>query len=174
MVENKKRMTYLTHFSVSLVFALLYLLQYSLKLVPKINGATALLILPAVIAIGARLGEWCGFAYGVVFGFLLDSVSADTVFFSTVCLALIGFASGFLISHLFNRNIVSVIILGLGGCFTFFALKLCVYAFNGCKGIWDYFVYHSLPSTIYSFVFTLPLFYLFGKITGYSFGSKHS
>ncbi len=166
MVKNNKRVTYITHISISLVFALLYLLQYSFRIVPKINGATALLLVPAVIAAGARLGEWCGFAYGLVFGFLLDSISANVVFFSSVCLALIGFLSGFLISHLFNRNIISVIILGLGGCFAFFTFKLFIYIFHGCSGIWDYFIYHSLPSALYSFIFTVPLFYLFGKIAG--------
>lgn len=174
MIENKKRATYTSHIAISLIFALLYLLQYSFKLVPKINGATALLIVPAVIAIGARLGEWCGFTYGLIFGFLLDSVSANTVFFSAVCLALIGFFAGFLISHFFNRNIISVIILGLGGCLSYFALKLLVYAFQGCDGLWDFFVYHSLPSAIYSFVFTLPLFFLFGKISGIPFNLKTS
>lgn len=172
MVENNKRVTYITHISISLVFALLYLVQYSFRLVPKINGATALLLVPAVIAVGARLGEWCGFTYGLIFGFLLDSISADTVFFSTVCLALIGFFSGFLISHLFNRNIISVIILGLGGCLAFFTFKLFIYIFKDCGGIWDYFIHHSLPSAIYSFVFTVPLFYLFGKIAGDNYKFK--
>ncbi|MBP3692036.1 MAG: rod shape-determining protein MreD [Clostridia bacterium] len=165
MVENNKRVTYLTHITTSLILALLYLVQYSFGLIPKINGATALLLVPAIIAIGARMGEWCGFTYGLMFGFLLDSISADTVFFHTICLALIGFFAGFLISHLFNRNIISVIILGLGGCFVFFTSKLLVYAFSGCTGILSYFMYHSLPSTIYSFVFIVPLFYLFGKIS---------
>ena len=171
MVNNKKGVSYTTHLSVSIVFLLLFLLQYNLRLIPKIGGASALLLIPAVIAVGAVLGEWPGLFYGLISGFLLDSVTADSVFFCTLVLTVIGFLSGLLISYLFNRNLLSVIILGIGGCTLFFVSKWLLYVFSGYGGVISYFCYHTLPSILYSCVFTVPLFFLIKRLTA---GSRHS
>lgn len=163
MNKSKKSGGYILHSCLILFILIIYILQYSIKSVPDIKGATALLLVPAVIAIAARFGEWMGFYYGLGIGLLIDSVS-DSVFFNTVSLAILGFIVGLLISNLLNRNFYSVVILGLVGCLAFFCAKLIVFIIYGYTGALDYLFYHTIPSAIYSGLFCSPIYYLFAWI----------
>lgn len=145
------------------IFFVFFIITYTDIFKINIGNAAPQLMLPAVVAVAFFYGEWTGFVVGMVSGALCDAFAANTVCFNMIALMLIGFAVGLVINRYFNQNVFSALILSFAAAFAyFFSLWLVYYVFKGMGGAWQYFIYYSLPSMVYTALFIL-ITYLPGR-----------
>lgn len=145
------------------MFLVFFALTYTELLPLKIANATPMLLVPLTVAIGFFYGEWAGFAGGMVMGILADAVAADTVCFNMIVLMLIGVTTGILVNHYMNKNIFSILMLSLAAAMLYFLFSwLIFFVAAGFAGKIQFFLYHSIPSAVYTALFILPA-YLPGK-----------
>lgn len=145
------------------LYLLFYLLTYTELLPLSIGNATPQLLVPITVAVGFFYGEWAGFSAGMIAGIFADAVSADTVCFNMIALMLIGLASGLMVNHYINRNIFSALMLSVSASAVYFIFHwLIFFVAAGFTGKLQFFLYHSLPSIVYSSLFIL-IAYLPGR-----------
>ncbi len=151
---NKQNVSYLPGIIYGAIFLIFYMLTYTDILRLNIGNAAPQLLISAVVAVGFFYGEWSGFVAGLFSGILADAVAANTVCFNMISLMLIGLISGLLINRLLNQNIFSALILSLAASFLYhFSYWIVFFVANSVADSAMYFLYHSLPSIIYSALF---------------------
>lgn len=160
---NKQNTSLLPTVIYAAIFFVFYILTYTDILRLSIGNAAPQLLVSAVVAVAFFYGEWTGFIVGMVAGIFADAVAASTVCFNMITLMLIGLTVGLLINRYLNQNIFSAIILcAAANLIYFFAYWLIFFVFKSYQGSWQYFLYYSLPSAVYSTVFIF-LTYLPGR-----------
>ncbi len=141
------------------MFLLFFALTYTEVLPLKIVNAAPMLLVPLTVAIGFFYGEWAGFTAGMVMGIFADAVAADTVCFNMIVLMFVGLATGILVNHYINKNILSAIMLSFAASIVYFFLSwLIFFAAAGFAGKIQFFLYHSVPSAVYTALFILPAY----------------
>lgn len=141
------------------MFLLFFAFTYTELFPLKIVNAAPMLLVPLTVAIGFFYGEWAGFAAGMVMGILADAVAADTVCFNMIVLMLIGLATGILVNHYINKNIFSALMLSFAAAIIYFLFNwLIFFVAVGFAGKIQYFLYHSIPSAVYTTLFILPAY----------------
>ena len=146
-----------------LLFAVFYLLTYTELFPLTIGNATPQLLISATVAVGFFYGEWAGFTAGMIAGIFADAVAADTVCFNMIVLMLIGLSVGLAVNHYVNKNIFSALLLSFAASTVYFVLHwLVFFVATGFIGKLQFFLYHSLPSLVYSSLFIL-IAYLPGR-----------
>lgn len=123
-----KRFVYLSVFS---VLAFLFLLLQSTGLITfRIGNAVPQLTLVFTVLAGFYFKAYHGILFGIIFGALTD-VYSSALFYNTVAFAVVGFTSGMLVTHLFNRNLAAVMVLNVAASVLYFLVKwLVFYAFK--------------------------------------------
>lgn len=148
------------YYSIGFLCFGLFLLQRIPGFSLRIGTATPVLILPVVMVAACFLREWAGFWIGFLSGVALDTVVNGSAVFHTVTLLLFGVVFGLLFRLLFNRNIKSVLLVGMIGSFVFFLLRwffLSVLAGDPSSG--ELLLRYEIPSAIYTGLLIAPLFY---------------
>ena len=96
----------------------------------KIGNAVPQFTMIFTLLAGFYFRAYHGALFGFVFGALTD-VYSSSLAFNTVALSVLGFTSGMLVTHLFNRNLAAVAVISVAGSFVYFFVKwLIFYAFN--------------------------------------------
>ncbi len=143
------------------LFALIFLINYTELLPLRIANASPMLLVPAVVTVGFYYGEWRGFWGGLIVGIFADAVSAQAAGFNTFLLMAIGFVAGLLVTHVLNRNFFSAGVLSLCACLIYFGAKwLIEYLFIGSSDTANYLLFYAAPSAVYSALFIIPFYYL--------------
>ena len=157
--EHKR--SYIYYSVMSIVIAVIFLLQTSTGIIPTVfgvkpNPAFILLILFAMFG-----GEWAGILGGLALGAATDVISAAPDGFNALFMMLVGLVSALLSIYLFNRRLPAAMVLtGLGAAVYYFVLWLVTVVPQGYCGAGLYLVRYSLPQAIYSFLFVFPFWWL--------------
>lgn len=131
----------------------------------KIGNAYPLLLLPAVMVVGALLREWTGFVTGLVCGIALDTFQSGSSCFNTLAFIFIGAGFGLIFRYLLNRNIKSIILAGSVGSFLFFFVRwFFLVLLAGDTSAGRYLFKYAIPSAIYTALFVIPFFFGFEKL----------
>lgn len=141
------------------LLVVLCMIQNTRFLLPEPFGARAFLLIPAVVCIAMFEREISGIFFGLFAGILWDTFAARGFCFNAVVLTLIGFACGFLISHVVRNNILTVFILS-GSALLLYGLVYFVvfYLFGSYEGAFLAYTKFFGASFVYTILFT-PLFY---------------
>ncbi len=71
------------------------------------------LMLPLTVAVAMHEKEYCGAAFGLTFGLILDCFSSGVIAFNAILLMIIGCTCGLCSSLIFNRSLKSALLLNL-------------------------------------------------------------
>lgn len=166
MIDNKAKYDISVYCTLGLNCLFLFFLQRTPGLSLKIGTATPVILIPFIITIACFLREWAGFWFGFFCGISLDVFTLGSRCFNTVCLLIIGTLAGLLYHYIFNRNIKSVIIGGVGFSFVY-CISRWIYltVFGGDSSAMIMLVRYELPSALYTALFTVPFFYYIRWLT---------
>ncbi len=160
------------------IFALLILftaiLQNTKGLFPKIENASAMLLIPLVISIAMFERDVAGMMFGLFAGFAWDFYSAHIDGYYIIFLTCTGYACSYLISRYMRNNIVTAIVYSSFFsflCATLYWLIFSVHASGSGTGEMYLKVY--LVSVIYTVALT-PLYYYFIRAIALKFKKPQS
>ncbi len=161
-LRTKKITVYISYFFWLLA---LYVFEFSAEVLPKLGSATFSVIIPATFISAILFKEWAGAFYGLGVGIAVDTVSSDTFMFNTLFLMFISIVLGLMIRRVFLNNTLSAMILLAGGSFLYYISKwlFCIIP-SGNQELWRYFLRITLPSALYTFILSLPLYLITRKI----------
>lgn len=148
------------YYSIGFLCFGLFVLQRIPGLSLQIGTATPVLLLPVVMVAACFLREWAGFWFGFLSGVALDTVVNGSPVFHTITLILFGVGFGLLFRLLFNRNIKSMLLIGMIGSLLFFLLRwffLSVIAGEPSAGA--LLLRYEIPSAVYTGLLIVPFFY---------------
>ena len=157
---------YVYHTLLCFISALLYLWQNSINAFPEIAGLRALPLIPFIVCITVFNPETAGIIYGVVAGLVMDISWSRTSGFNALTLFVICAVLGLLIRFLFTRSLASVLMLSGIICLVYFLIYwLCFCVFAGLKETAYCLFSIYLPMAVYTWVFTIPSYFLVGFMT---------
>ncbi|HHW45495.1 MAG TPA: rod shape-determining protein MreD [Clostridiales bacterium] len=163
-MQNRSRE--LVHYVVlGFLCLVLYLIQYTDDVLPKIGRASAVILVPTVVFAAMFLREWEGAITGLLVGVLMDIATSGATCFNAVVLMLIGCGAGLLVTYIVNNNLLAALIMSFGFTAVYFLLK---WVFACVFGVIDapflYLVKQIIPSVFYTFVLTIPLYLIIRRI----------
>lgn len=163
-MKRSAEAAYLRYILAGVVLFAIFILQYSGLATLSLGRATAMLVVPGVMFCAMFMGETGGTVLGLIFGVFLDCVMAKAVCFNALFLMAAGCLCSLLARHLINRNVWSALVISAAGNALYFLLKWLVFTAFTVPGsglvLWRY----VLPSFFYTFVVSLPLYFLFSGI----------
>lgn len=159
VAKNKGTVVFLLN---SALLALLLLLRSTGLLTLKLYGASPLLPLSLLVALGIFAGELPAFFAGLFIGIFLDSVTSCGFGFNALTLMLVGLFSALISNHIFNKNLRAALALCLICSLFYFAVRwiICDAATLGFYENSVYFLCRVLPSAVYTAVFVIPFYFL--------------
>ena len=157
-----KKNIFSIHFINILLFAALFLVQYSSTFNLKIFTVHPILPLALLVAICMYCSELRGAVTGLVVGIFLDTTTSTPQGFNAIVYCFLGLASVLVIKHLFNNNILSAVSLcALCSLFYFITRWVFTIAFSlSFTENLKYIMSSIFPSCLYTAVFIIPLYYV--------------
>ena len=157
-----RRTAYYLHYTaLGLLLAVLFLLQSSNGLLPRIFSVAAVPVVPAVICIALFEGETAGACFGLAAGILMDAFSARAYGFHAIFLLILGCLCGLLVRHLLAENLLTALMLCAGGALVYHTAYFFIfYLLRGLGDSGYYFFRFTLPAALYTFLFVFPIYYL--------------
>lgn len=148
------------------LLVLLHLLQNTPGLIPAPFGVHAVILIPAVIAIGMFEREMSGMLFGLLAGLLWDAMDLSTNYHA-IYLTLIGCFSGGLARHLMRNNIMTATLLnGLAlGLYSLISWGVFVDFSSLWAGGFLPLLRYYLPMFLYSLVLSPLVYYLVRAIS---------
>ncbi len=157
---------YVYHALLCFIAALLYLWQSSLNAFPEIAGLRALPLIPFIVCITVFNPETAGIIYGVGAGLIMDISWSRTSGFNALTLFVICTVLGLLIRFLFNRSLASTLMLSGIICLVYFFIYWLCFCLLADVGEAAYCLFATyLPMAVYTWVFTIPSYFLIGFMT---------
>lgn len=148
-------------------FLLVSVFEFTPHMIPPIDHAAPLLLIPLLICTSMFEGETAGAMFGVLAGLIWDTQGGKVFGFDALFLLIFGLCAGLLVEYLFRNTIVSALIFTLS--FTFLLEVLTWFFFRSLFGI-NNFVYSLLhvilPTSLYTLVFTVPFYYCVRALSG--------
>lgn len=164
-MNRKTKALILQYLLYSMVFLVLFVLQVTPGAL-VVAGCKPLLLLPAVVCLAIHERELVGGVFGAIGGMLCD-VTAFTYFgFNAILFLVVGTAVGLLVEYLMQGNRVNAFLFTLASLLIIMYLN---YFFQ--YGLWNYedsmriFWLEMMPTTLYSSLWVLPFFPLFGGLS---------
>lgn len=145
-----------------LTATVLYIVQYNGVFSLKIGDANPMMTLGLCVCFSMFASELDSVLFGMIIGFITDGAASGTsAFFNTLTFMLISLAVSLIVRYLFNNNYRSAIVLGLI-CSTIYYLTRFIFCVpkGGLESGVSYLLSVSLPSVIYTAVFTFALYFL--------------
>ena len=142
---------------------LICIIQSTPNLLPAFLGVKPLLLPVFAISIAMFEGETTAMWFGVVAGMLMDITSSSVFGVNTLMLMIICYICGSLVVFLMRNNIVTAMVLGVGGLLAMELMRwLCFYVLWGDTKIWYYLYAIMLPQIVYSAVI-MPIAFYFNR-----------
>ena len=145
-----------------IMFTILIYIQYNSVFTIRIATANPLLPIALLIPVCVFCSEITAAISGLAIGIFMDTVAATPQGFNAITLMLLALASGLIIRHLFNNNILSSIVLCALCSTVYFLLRWCFcFAFSvSLAENLTYLMQTAFPSVLYTAVFSVPFYYL--------------
>ena len=136
-------------------------LQGDPHLIPRVMGMAPLLIVPCVTAIAMQEGEIPGAVFGVLGGLVWDVGDGSVFGYNALFLLVVCVAAALLVQFLFRNTLAAEVLFTaiftlIHGCVTWF---FYVYM-RGNVDFAHAFLCTILPTTAYTMLFSVPLYYL--------------
>jgi rod shape-determining protein MreD len=156
-MRNKNLLKWVVY---TLAVILIAVIQGTPHMLPAIEGAIPVIVIPCVISIAMFEGETAGTAFGILGGLLWDLESGRVFGFNALFLMIICIAVGLLIQQLFRNTIVSALIFCIAAAFIHEFVTWFFFAYlTGNEEFVFAFLRIILPTAAYTLIFILP-FYL--------------
>jgi rod shape-determining protein MreD len=148
----------------ALCLTVLFILQQTPNLLPKLLGRTPNLVLaafPIIILLETpKTSAWFGFFIGLI----LDSCLGESVGIQPVILCVLGYWLSSISSRYFRKNFLAAIVVSTTFLLLFYHLQfLCLYILKGYEDAEYSYLKHQSITMLYTWVF-VPIFYFFNKI----------
>ncbi len=161
MVFSGNKKLYIRRALFALLVVLSAAVQHTDGALPSFSGAKAMIIIPLCVCIAMFERSMGGLAFGVLCGVMWDAASARSDGFFSVCLAVVGFTAGALITYFMRNNILSALIISGAACLlvnsAYWLVFILLKGFDGAYGVLMSFY---LPCAFYSFLYTFLYYYL--------------
>lgn len=169
-MERRNKILRFTSYGLEIL--IFFILQGIPNLIPELFGGKPILLIPLAIAIACFENEIPAMAIGVASGAMLDFGTGTTVGFYTILMTIICYFLGYISDNYFNTKLLSVLALAFVIIPVILSLKFLIYyVFKGYDYTGFYFLHHTLPSMIYTFV-TVPVFYGINLFISRGFSSE--
>ena len=130
------------------------LFQNTVGLLPAVFGAVFWPLVPLTVAVGMRGGEMAGLVYGMIGGAFWDVASSGTDGVHALCLAVIGFAAGWLVKFLLRDTMLSFYAMTAGAVSVIAAVEWLVFTLIPVGDLGArLLVRHYIPSAIITAAF---------------------
>ena len=158
--QTRNQHGYLYYTALGLITIALFVIQ-SIPLLPRIAAVCAMPLLPLVFCIGVFNNEAVGFVFGLLAGLLMDITSSASDGFNALVLTVFGLGVALLTEYLFNDRLVTTCLLSFIFTAGYYLLYWLFFVVGrGYEGAGVYLVRFTLPAVIYTWVFTVPFYYL--------------
>lgn len=159
-MKNKVKNRYV-FLSLGIITFLLYILQSTAGVFPKVLNGSCVILLPVVIFSGMLYQRYVGMIIGLFAGMLMDINTNGFICFNAVTLMLIGCAVWLVVNCYFNKNFLTSIIISTIFTTLYFLIKwVSKLIFNYNSGIKEEFVIYYIPSIVYTVILGLPIYLL--------------
>lgn len=155
---------YLRYILAGVVIFTIFILQYSGLATLSMGRMTAMLVVPAVVFCAMFMGEVGATVLGLIMGIFLDCVMTRAVCFNALFLMAAGCLCSLLGRYVMNRNLWSAMVLSAATGGLYFLLKWLIFTAFSTEGAATVFWQYVLPSFFYTFVLSLPLYFLFSAL----------
>ena len=155
---------YLRYIFAGAIIFIIFILQYSGLLTFSTGRLTAVLVVPSVVFCAMFMGEIGGSMLGLFMGICLDCVMIRAVCFNALFLMAAGFLCGLFAHYLINRNFLSAMVVSAVANFAYFLLKWLIFTAFSSSSASAIFWKLVLPSMGYTFVVSIPLYFLFSAL----------
>lgn len=145
-----------------LLFFLLLLLHYTDAVDLSIRHATPLLLLPLLVSYAMFSPTSSAAAAGLLTGICMDAAASRTLCFHAVFLLIAAVSVSVISNRLFNKNLVSALVLSLGIGLLYYVLRWCIfYAFHTTlRDNLLYLLEFAFPSVLYTQLFVFPFYFI--------------
>lgn len=154
-----KNRHYLHYVAIGLVIVVLFLLQNSTDILPRLFSVSPLPIIPAVICIAMFERETTGLVVGLISGILMDINSIQICGFNAIVLLILGCGCGLLVTYLFTNSPISAFFLSGCACVAYYLIYFIIFVlFAGVNEPYLYFFRYTLVGALYTWLYTLPIY----------------
>lgn len=171
-MQSKSR-NYVHYAVLGLLCLVLFLIQYTDGVLPKVGGASAVILVPVVVFAAMFLREWEGAITGLIIGVLMDITTSGSTCFNAVVLMLIGCSAGLLITYVVNNNLLAALVMSIGFTGFYFIIKwvfICILGYTDAPFL--YLIKHTLPSVVYTFILSIPLYLIMRRLMKHLYTNK--
>ena len=139
--------------------------QHTDGAIPTLFGVKAMVLIPLAVVIGMHERSMSGLLFGALAGVLWDFAAVRGDGFFSVCLAVIGYFSGVLVTWYLRNCILSALLLGAVSITGVNVLYWLVFIFGkGYEGAVSLLTGYYLPSVLYTLVFIFIYYYIVSLI----------
>ena len=132
-----------------------------------IKGVSPILAISLLVPFASFFPPIPSAVMGFLCGAVLDSISADSYCFNSLCLLLLSFLANYLAHAIFNRNLKASIAL----CFLitflyhiFYWLSFLAFSISFSDNL-RYLLQTALPCCVYTAVISVPFYFIFRKLS---------
>ena len=139
--------------------------QHTDGAIPALFGVKAMVLIPLAVVIGMHERSMSGLLFGTLAGVLWDFATVRGDGFFSVCLAVVGYFSGVLVTWYLRNCIRSAMLLGAVSITGVNVLYWYMFIFRkGYEGADALLSGYYLPSVLYTFIFIFLYYYIVGFI----------
>ena len=135
--------------------------QHTDGAIPVLFGTKAMILIPLAVVIGMHERSMSGLIFGTLAGVLWDFATVRGDGFFSVCLAVVGYFSGVLVTWYLQNCIRSAILLGAVSITGINVLYWYMFIFRrGYEGAEALLTGYYLPSVLYTMIFIFVYYYI--------------
>lgn len=135
--------------------------QHTDGAVPSLFGTKAMILIPLTVVIGMHERSMSGLVFGTLAGVLWDFAAVRGDGFFSVCLAVVGYFSGVLVTWFLRNCILSALLLGAVSVTGVNVLYWYIFIFNkGYEGAMGLLTGYYIPSVLYTLIFIFIYYYI--------------
>lgn len=157
----QKKLTVLRYFAYGLEIFIFYILQGTPYFIPEICGATPVLLICTALTISAFEKEIPALFFGLACGVLCDIALSNTVGFFSIFLTALCYLQAIIFNDFMVKSFLNTMLYAICSCVVVIGLYFVFfYIFRGYGNIAYYFVNHYLSRIVYTFICTIPVYFL--------------
>ena len=139
--------------------------QHTDGAIPALFGVKAMVLIPLAVVIGMHERSMSGLVFGTLAGVLWDFATVRGDGFFSVCLAVVGYFSGVIVTWYLRNCIRSALLLGAVSITAVNTLYWYMFIFrNGYVGAGQLLTGYYLPSVLYTLIFVFVYYYIVSLI----------
>lgn len=157
----QKKLTVLRYFAYGIEILILYILQGTPNLIPQLYGSKPVILICVALTIAAFEKEVPALFFGLACGVLCDFNLSNTVGYFTIVLTVLCYLEAVIFSSVIVKSFLNSMLYAFCSCVLVIGLYFVFfYIFKGYGNIAYYFVNHYISRIVYTFICTIPMYFL--------------